>query len=233
MSISHGPVTSPHTLAIYRVTARNKTSMKKGKTMITQIRRLALGGFASLSCTLSLLLGGGCDVASSNEALTISPASAVLSRGQTVTFTVSGGYAYKWSLDPDDGSGSLDTRSGSQVTYTCLATNIGTSPKLVRVASTIDGTSGTSTNSSTTNSAYEVHAYADIYYASTGSSTTSSLVVSPSSATVLTKMGPRVSLCPAGHHPTRGVFSIPPSERFPPPRVPAQPTCGQGQDPIC
>lgn len=154
--------------------------------MITQMRRLALGGFASLCCALGLLSGGGCDVASSNEALTISPASAVLSQGQTVTFTVSGGYTYKWSLDPDDGSGSLDTRSGSQVTYTCLATNIGTSPKLVRVASTIDGTSGTSTTGSTTNNAYEVDTYADIYYASTGSSTTSSLVVSPSSATVAT-----------------------------------------------
>jgi len=123
-----------------------------------------LGCLACLSGGIGLLSCCGCDVASSTEVLVVDPASAVVSPGQTVTFTVSGGYSYTWSLDPDDGSGRLDTRTGAKSTYTCLATNIGTAPKLVKVVSTIDGSSGTSTNGTTTNASCKVEGSAEIYY---------------------------------------------------------------------
>jgi len=155
--------------------------------MLAKFRLLTFGFLTFLSFAICLFIVSGCDVASSTEALVITPASAVMSPGQTVTFNVSGGYSYTWSLDPNDGSGSLSALTGSQVTYTCLATNIGTTPKLVRVASTIEGSGGTSTNSSSTNAAYEVDGYAQITYANgAGSSSSSDLAVSPSSASVAT-----------------------------------------------
>jgi plastocyanin len=155
--------------------------------MLTKFRVLVIGVLASLSCAICLFIVPGCDVASSTESLVINPSSAVMSPGQTVTFTVSGGYSYTWSLDPNDGSGSLSALSGSQVTYTCLATNIGTTPKLVRVASTIEGSGETSTTSTYTNEAYEVDGQAQITYANgAGSSSSSDLAVSPSSASVAT-----------------------------------------------
>lgn len=155
--------------------------------MITKVCRLVLRCLVGLSCGVSLLVLSGCEVASSTAALVVTPTSAVLSPGQTATFTVSGGYTYTWSLDPDDGSGSLDTRTRAKVTYTCLATNIGTVPKLVKVTSTIGDSAGTSTNSSTTNTSYEVDGYAEVYYTNgAGGTYSSSLAVSPTSTSVAT-----------------------------------------------
>jgi len=137
---------------------------------------IATGILCLLVCTLGTLIWTGCDTASSDEALVISPLSATVGPNDTVQFTVSGGYDYTWSLSPDDGSGTLNTTKGSQVTYTCLTTNVGTSPKHILVTSTIQGNGGgisSSTNSPATNSAaYSVTGMANIYYkAGAGAST--------------------------------------------------------------
>ena len=142
---------------------------------------------------LGALVWTGCDVSSSNDALNLSPTSAVLSPGESVEFTVSGGYDYTWSLSPDDGSGSLSATTGSRVTYTCVATNVGSTPKYVVVTSTIQGSSSsvTTTDTSSTNSTttttdgYSVSATASIFYdGGTGSS--SDLSVDPTSVTIST-----------------------------------------------
>ncbi|MEI6789057.1 MAG: hypothetical protein WCL49_11330 [bacterium] len=142
----------------------------------------------AMSCAMSLFFVSGCDVSSSTDALTISPSSATVSPGQDVIFNVTGGYTYTWSLSPDDGSGILSSQSGSQVTYTCLSTNISTkdsSAKKVMVTSTIPGSGTGSSNSP----AYEVSGSANIYYVNGmgGGDTTPALVIKPDhTVTVLT-----------------------------------------------
>lgn len=121
-----------------------------------------------LACA-GILTWSGCETDSSSETVVISPQSVVVKRGQTVTFTASGGYDYRWSLDPDDGSGALNAFYGNSVIYTCLATN-GTAPKKIVVESTIEGSSSGTTNTPS----YSAKAYAEIYYLiPTGSSSSS------------------------------------------------------------
>lgn len=133
-------------------------------------------------CILSTLLAGafagigamvwsGCEADSASQAVTITPQSVVVKKGQSVQFQASGGYDYKWSLSPNDGSGILNTKVGSTVIYTCIATNIGTYPKQIKVVSTIEGTSSGGTSNSTP---YSVEATADIYYATPLASTSTS-----------------------------------------------------------
>ncbi len=122
----------------------------------------------ALACA-GVLIWAGCEADSSSESVVISPQSIVVKRGQTVEFKASGGYDYRWSLNPDDGSGALNTFYGDTVIYTCLATN-GTSPKKIIVKSTIEGSSTGTTNTPS----YSAEAYAEIYYTvPTGSSGTS------------------------------------------------------------
>ena len=138
------------------------------------------------------MLFSGCETDSADSPLKIAPSSVSVKQGDTVQFTVSGGYEYAWNLDPDDGSGRLNTRKGATVVYTCLSTTIGTVPKNVRVTSTIPGSSAGASNGP----AYQVQAHAEVFYVGdsvagsgtgsgsggTGGSTT--LTVAPSSATV-------------------------------------------------
>ncbi len=116
-----------------------------------------------------LMMWAGCEADSSKESVVISPQSVVVRRGQTVQFQASGGYDYKWSLSPDDGSGALNTFMGDTVIYTCLATNIGSWPKKVMVTSTIEGSSTGSTNTP----AYSAEAFAEIYSSAASSTSTS------------------------------------------------------------
>lgn len=136
--------------------------MKKSSRFIIALCASVLGiaGLAFIpGCSID-----GADSADSD--LTVSPSSATLAKGQSQTFTVSGGYEYTWSLSPDDGSGKLNTTKGDSVVYTCLATNIGSAPKKVLVTSTITGTSsGTASTTNTTGtSQYQVSGYAEIFW---------------------------------------------------------------------
>lgn len=118
--------------------------------------------------TVGIFMGTGCDTDSANSSITVSPSTTTLSPGESTEFTASGGYDYTWSLSPDDGSGTLDATKGSTVIYTCLATNIGTTPKKVIVTSTIEGSSSTSTTLSGTNtvttSGYSKQGSAEVFY---------------------------------------------------------------------
>jgi len=111
----------------------------------------------------------GCEVngtRSADSPITVSPESVTLGAGQSQQFTASGGYDYTWSLNPDDGSGKLSTRSGATTVYTCLSTNIGSMPKQVVATSTIQGTS--SGTASTTNAAatqsYQASGSAEVFW---------------------------------------------------------------------
>jgi hypothetical protein len=134
---------------------------------MTVSKYTAMCGSVVAIVAAALFTWTGCDTDSANESVTVSPSSAILSRGQSVEFTASGGYDYTWSLSPDDGSGNLNTLKGSTVIYTCLATNVGTTPKKVIVTSTIEGASAPSTSTSTNStpaSGYGKQAFAEIFY---------------------------------------------------------------------
>ena len=86
------------------------------------------------------LLFIGCEATSSADLqLTLNPRSATLHSGDSQTFTVSGGFDYRWSLS-DETIGVLDTRSGNKVVYTDTSTN-GVNQTLT-VQSFISGASG-------------------------------------------------------------------------------------------
>ena len=154
--------------------------------MSKKMKQVMMAGLVSILCATGLLVWTGCDTASADEELSVSPSSAVIKSGESVLFTVSGGYHYTWTLDPDDGSGQLSSSTGSEVRYFCLATN-GTTPKKIIVTSTIPGSgSNSSTNSSTSNE-YQVSASIQIYYTGAqASETVSALTISPSSSSVKT-----------------------------------------------
>lgn len=132
--------------------------------------RILMGIAAGILCAAGALVWTGCDVASANESLTISPSSATLSSGQSAEFTVSGGYEYTWSLVAGTTSstttvssttGSLSSRTGNRVVYTAPTSASGLSGGVtLRVTSTITGTADGSTNSS----AYAVSADASITF---------------------------------------------------------------------
>jgi hypothetical protein len=91
------------------------------------------------------ILVGGCETDSTEDRIEITPGSVTLREGQSQTFTVAGGHVYSWSLDPDDGSGSLNQRQGDTVVFTLLSaggTNATWSVIEVICSSTIPGVSG-------------------------------------------------------------------------------------------
>lgn len=134
----------------------------------------------------SLIVINGCETQSANgseSTVTVSPSEVTLTIGQQQTFVASGGFDYTWKLVPDDGSGSLSALTGNRVVYTCIATNIGTTPKKVVVDSTINGVSAASAS----NTAYQVEGFAEVIYpngASGGGNTV--ITITPSSATIST-----------------------------------------------
>lgn len=98
-------------------------------------------------CALTVAIAGsvvallsGCEADPSNEGLTVSPASATLSAGESREFTVSGGYEYSWSLK-NEGVGSLSTRTGSHTVYTAPSTISTGATQTLQVRSTITGSS--------------------------------------------------------------------------------------------
>ena len=71
---------------------------------------------------LPLLLFTACEVASSSDTqLDLVPRNATVRNGESVVFTVSGGYDYRWWLK-NETLGALNTRTGNQVIYTSLST---------------------------------------------------------------------------------------------------------------
>ena len=91
-----------------------------------------------------------CDVdpASSVSQVWITPSSAQIKKGQSVSFTAHGGYEYTWTLK-DYAIGSLSSTRGATVIYTGLmdSSSSNTVQQVLTVVSYITGDSGT-TNSS-------------------------------------------------------------------------------------
>ena len=85
-----------------------------------KIQRAFLAIFTVAACTIY----SGCDSDSASSPVTITPASAIVSKGQSVQFTAAGGYEYTWSIEEDSAGsepyGTLSTRHGSTTTYTSL-----------------------------------------------------------------------------------------------------------------
>jgi len=79
-------------------------------------------GLAMAAAVAALWMAAGCDDAEPvNEAIRIEPNSVALKKGESATFTASGGYDYTWKLKAGQESwGFLSTYSGPEVTYTSL-----------------------------------------------------------------------------------------------------------------
>jgi len=107
----------------------------------------------------------GCEVDSLDQTIGVTPSAVTLKKGESAQFTASGGYEYTWSL-PDSPKGSISSRTGATITYTCLynpgASN--TATETLTVTSTIpgDSTGGSSTNSTTASNASSGSAYITI-----------------------------------------------------------------------
>ena len=102
-----------------------------------------------------------CDNESASNRITVEPPYVRLHKGESVTFTASGGYDYFWTLS-DNALGRLNTRNGPRVIYTSFSTASSSGAvQTVSVNATIAGESvGGSTG--TTANAYSQSAEAVI-----------------------------------------------------------------------
>jgi hypothetical protein len=97
-----------------------------------------------------------------NEAVRITPDSAVLRDGQSVTFTATGGYDYEWSLE-NDSYGVLSTRRGATTTYVSMidpgsdTNQVGGVTQILRVTSTVSGGTSTTNSGQVTTGTAEAH----------------------------------------------------------------------------
>ena len=89
----------------------------------------------------------GCESEPSNSNVTISPDSALISKGDSVEFTASGGYDYTWSMDTSAPYGVLSTRTGNKTVYTAIdEPDSGSEVRTLKVRSTIEGAGSTNAN---------------------------------------------------------------------------------------
>jgi hypothetical protein len=152
--------------------------------MTKKMKQVMMAGVVSVLCATGTLIWTGCDTASADEELVISPSSVVLSAGQSQHFTVSGGYHYTWSLEgsgsgsgtTSSAQGSLSSLNGSEVNYTAPSGDSLSGSVKLNVKSTIPGSGESVSNSA----AYEVTGYAQITF----KSALSPMVISPSLVTV-------------------------------------------------
>lgn len=111
-----------------------------------------------------------CETESAAAIITITPYSAVVKKNQSVAFTASGGYNYKWSLS-NTGIGTLNAKYGTTVTYTSRSdsgTNVITVTGYIEGQSTGSTSTGTnSTTATTANSSQSAEAYIIHYSEST------------------------------------------------------------------
>jgi hypothetical protein len=123
---------------------------------------------AGILCATGALVWTGCDTASADEELVLSPSSVVLSAGQSQLFTVSGGYHYTWSISGSSTStsttstaqGSLSSLTGSEVRYFAPPSGALSGKVTLTVTSTIPGSGSAATNSPE----YSVTGHADITF---------------------------------------------------------------------
>lgn len=116
-------------------------------------------GCMTLAAALTFLLTG-CEVDSASRKIEIRPNSATIKYGQALTLSALNGYVYTWSLS-DNTLGTLNTRSGIQVTYTSMTDPATPVVQTITVTSTFSDTdtSGTGSNAPVvhTGEAYITH----------------------------------------------------------------------------
>jgi hypothetical protein len=123
--------------------------------MTKKTTKQIMAGLVCILCAAGALVWTGCDTASADESLVVTPSSVTLSSGQSQTFTVSGGYHYTWSIEGSGSSttttttaqGSLSSLTGSQVLYTAPSSASLSGSVTLNVTSTIEGSGGGTTNS--------------------------------------------------------------------------------------
>jgi hypothetical protein len=114
----------------------------------------------------ALLMATGCDDAEpATEAVRIEPTSVALRKGESATFTASGGYEYTWSI-AQGGWGFLSNLTGPTVTYTSLydPSNLVAAVQVLSVISSIPDAHRAETNAPPING--EVSAEAHITHVS-------------------------------------------------------------------
>jgi len=111
-----------------------------------------LPGCAAALAALALLLAG-CELESADRRIEISPNSATLKYGESVTLNALYGYIYAWSLSSTT-LGTLNTRSGQQVIYTSMSDPASAEVQTITVTSTF---SDNDTNNSSGSNAPVVH----------------------------------------------------------------------------
>jgi putative exporter of polyketide antibiotics len=106
------------------------------------LRLVCLAALAPLVCLLA-----GCEFEPADRRIKISPDSATIIYGKSVTLNAMYGYVYTWSLS-DNTMGVLNIRHGSQVIYTSLKDPAAPVVQIVTVSSTFSDAdeSGTGTN---------------------------------------------------------------------------------------
>lgn len=116
-------------------------------------------GCLAVVAPLAFLLAG-CEVSSASRTIEINPNSATLKYGQSLTLSALNGYVYVWSLS-DNTLGTLNTRSGQQVTYTSMTDPATPVVQIVTVSSTFSDTDASNSGSNApvvhTGEAYITH----------------------------------------------------------------------------
>jgi hypothetical protein len=70
-------------------------------------------------CIVAAGIIAGCDSEPAGSPITISPPSATIHKGESITFTASGGYEYEWSVDTPE-YGTLSVTRGASTVYTSI-----------------------------------------------------------------------------------------------------------------
>ncbi len=136
--------------------------------MNDKMKKAMLAGLVCVLFAAGAVIWTGCDTASADEELVLSPSSVVLSSGQSQLFTVSGGYHYNWYITGESTStsttstaqGSLSSLSGSEVRYFAPSGESLSGSVTVWVRSTIPGSASSSSNSPD----YEVLGHATVTF---------------------------------------------------------------------
>ena len=80
--------------------------------------------FAAALAAFALFVTSGCETeAISDTQLTISPSTATIKKGQSVTLTAQGGSNYKWGYGDSGKLGTLSSLNGDSVTFTATSSN--------------------------------------------------------------------------------------------------------------
>lgn len=105
-----------------------------------------------------VLLLIGCEVDSASRRIEIHPDSATIKYGQALTLSALNGYVYDWSLS-DNTMGTLNTRSGQQVTYTSLTDPATPVVQIITVTSTFSDNYDTNNTGSNAPVVHSAEAY--------------------------------------------------------------------------